>query len=82
MIKIWDGDNVEQDIYLYLKHNSSPKGVTVCAKDRAGNHLYDILTIHDGGVHFHNLKYFKELPFLTAQAGFEPDAKRISISRI
>lgn len=84
MIKIWDGDHVDQDVYLYLKHNQGPEGVTVCARDRVGNHLYSILTIHAGGVHFHNLKNLINTPFPLTQTEFDGDkqSKRINISRM
>ncbi len=81
MIKIWDGDDVKQDVYLYLKENLGPKGVTVSAKDMAGNHLYNILTIHKGGLHFHNLKDFSNLPFSVVPSMYEDDFKRIFVSR-
>lgn len=49
-IKIDGIHNPSKDIFLYLKTSNNPEGVCVAAKDIDGNHLYDILTIHDGGV--------------------------------
>jgi hypothetical protein len=82
-IKIFDKPEEQEDVYLYLRETLGPNGVSVAAKDRNGNHLYNILTVSEMGVHFHNLKNFVgKTPFPLSSASFDRDASRISISRM